>query len=250
LFPAEARQDGSIATDRIPARVLRGRFSAVVVRWSPGTDPRTALESVAARDATGLCAAEAARLADPPMPPVGWEHHPLLRPAESYARSDDGIETHIRDAVGIVRRSVDAPFTPALRLRWSWRLEELPSKLPEDTTLTHDYLSVAVEFDDGHDLTWHWSCALPPGFAYRCPFDHWRRRETHVVVRSGTAELGDWVDEERSVFADHRVAVGGPQPRRVVAVWLISCCFLQGNEGRGTFGRIELIDGDRTIRVL
>ena len=53
----------------------------------------------------------------------------------------------------------------------------------------HDYLSIALEFDDGQDLTWFWSCALPEGFSYRCPLDHWRHRETHVVVRTGTANL-------------------------------------------------------------
>jgi len=56
-------------------------------------------------------------------------------------------------------------LTPTLRLRWSWRLDKLPSRLPEDTALTHDYISVALEFDDGRDLTWHWSAGLPPGFA-------------------------------------------------------------------------------------
>ena len=56
--------------------------------------------------------------------------------------------------------------------------------------LTHDYLSVALEFDDGQDLTWYWSSALPLGFAYRCPLKHWRHRETHVVARTGAADLG------------------------------------------------------------
>jgi plastocyanin len=250
LFPGEAREDGSIATDRVPYRAMRGSFAAVVVRWAPGTDPRGLLEAVADGDASGLCAAEAGRLADPPAPPLGWHHHPLLRPAETYALSERGIATHVHDAVGIVRQPVEVPLTSTLRLRWSWRLDALPSKLPEDTTLTHDYLSVAVEFDDGQDLTWHWSCALPEGIAYRCPFDHWRRRETHVVVRSGTADLGRWVDEERPVLADHQVAIGGPAPARVIRLWLISCSFLQGNEGRGEFGRIELVDGNETIRVL
>ncbi|MEA2172148.1 MAG: hypothetical protein QOF76_5448 [Solirubrobacteraceae bacterium] len=53
LFPAggEVRPDGSVETDRTPYRLLGGGLSAIVVRWAPGTDPRAALESVAARDA-------------------------------------------------------------------------------------------------------------------------------------------------------------------------------------------------------
>jgi hypothetical protein len=250
MLPGEMRDDGSIATDRIPYRAMRGSLTAVIVRWKLETDPRQALETVAGRDSSGLCATEAARLADPPKPPAGWHHHPLLWPEEVYAASEASVAARVRQTADIVRRPAEAPLTPTLRLRWSWRLEALPSKLPEDTMLTHDYLSVALEFDDGHDLTWHWSCALPEGFAYRCPLDHWRHRETHVVVRSGTAALGRWVDEERRVLADHQVAIGGPVPARVVRAWLISVSTFQRGEGRGEFGRIELVDGDRVVRVL
>lgn len=250
LFPGELRADGSIAIDRIPYRAIGGRFAAVVIRWARGADPRAALAALAGVDPSGLCAAEAARLADPPQPPPGWEHHPTLRPAEVYTRSEDGVAAHVRDAVGIVCRPAEALLGPTLRLRWSWRLDALPSRLPEDTTLTHDYLSVALEFDDGQDLSWHWSCSLPEGFAYRCPLDHWRRRESHVVVRSGTANLGTWIDEERPVLADHRAAIGGPAPARVVRAWLISVSLFQGGAGRGEFGRIELVDGSGTVRVL
>jgi hypothetical protein len=250
VFPGELREEGSIATDRVPYRVMSGSLAAVVARWPQGTDPREALEAAAGRDPSGLCAAEAARLADPPKPPPGWHHHPLLAPDEVYTPSEAGVTAHVRETVGIVRRPAEAPLTSTLRLRWSWRLETLPSQLPEDTALTHDYLSVALEFDDGRDLTWHWSCGLPEGLAYRCPLDHWRHRETHIVVRSGTADLGRWVDEERPVLADHQVAIGGPAPARVVRAWLISVGFFQRGEGSGEFGRIDLVDGDETIRVL
>jgi hypothetical protein len=250
LFPGELRPDGSIATDRVPYRAMRGGFTAIVVTWPPETDPRSALQHLAERDPTGLCAAEAARLANPPNAPAGWHHHPLLRPAATYTPSSDGVTIHAHDSVGIVQRPVDVPLTPTLRLRWSWRLDQLPSTLAEDTTLTHDYLSIAVAFDDGRDLTWHWSCALPEGLTYRCPFDHWRRRETHIVVRSGTEGLGRWTQHERPVLADHQAAIGGPPPTHITAVWLIACTFLQGRDGRGAIGPIELADGGETTLVL
>jgi hypothetical protein len=56
----------------------------VVARWAPGSDPQRALESVASRDRSGLCAAEAARLADPPAPPDGWDTHPLTGREQAY----------------------------------------------------------------------------------------------------------------------------------------------------------------------
>ena len=250
LFPGELQPDGSIAQDRIPYRVMTGGFDAVVAPWPRHVDPHTALERIAAEDLSTLCAAEARRLCEPPQPPAEWSHHPRLRPAHTYTRTDQGVAARVRDGVGIIRHLVDVGLTSSLRLRWSWRIDQLPSTLPEDTTLTHDYLSVAIEFDDGQDLTWHWSCGLPTGYSYHCPFDHWHRRETHIVVRSGEANLGRWVDEERPVLADHQTAIGGPAPSRVVAVWLISCSFLQGREGKGEFARIALIDGDSTVSVL
>lgn len=250
LFPGEPREDGTVVVDRIPYRLMSGSLSAVVVRWAPGTNPLQVLGGVAAADPSGLCAAEAERLASPPRPPAGWEEHPLAAAAGIYSRSQSGIAVRAREPVGIIRRPAAMPLTGTLRLRWRWRLEELPSRLPEDTPLTHDYLSVALEFDDGRDLTWQWSSGLPEGFSYRCPLDHWRHREAHIVVRSGTAGLGRWLDEERPVLADHQAALGGPSPARVVRAWLISVAAFQGGEGRGELARIELVDGGRTLRVL
>jgi hypothetical protein len=63
VYPGELQADGTITTDRIPYRAMSGTLSAVVTRWAPGTDPHRALESIAGCDPSGLCAAEAARLA-------------------------------------------------------------------------------------------------------------------------------------------------------------------------------------------
>jgi hypothetical protein len=249
-FPGWLQPDGSIATDRIPYRAMAGRLYAVVACWAPGTDPGAVLAALAPHDASGLCAAEAGRIADPPSPPPGWHHHPSTGQEEIYSASEGGILVRCRDSGGIVRHPVDTALTPTLWLRWSWRVDELPSRLPEDTALTHDYLSVALEFDDGQDLTWKWSCALPEGLAYRCPMDYWRRIETHLVVRSGTTRLGEWIQEERPVLTDHQVAIGGPPPARVVNAWLIAVSFHQRGTVLGEFGRIELVDGDRVVSVL
>jgi hypothetical protein len=249
-LPGELQEDGSIAMDRVPYRAMRGGFAAAVARWPAGADVRAALEALAPRDPSGLCAAEAARLAQPPKAPSGWEYHPLAGREEVFAASADGVVADCPDSVGLIRRPAAAPLTPTLRLRWSWRLDELPSTLPEDTAFTHDYLSVALEFDDGQDLTWQWSCELPEGFAYRCPLEHWRHRETHVVVRRGTADLGEWVEDERPVLADHQAAIGGPAPTSVVRAWLISVSLNQGGTARGEFGHIDLVDGTDVVRVL
>jgi len=249
-LPGELHEDGSVAVDRVPYCVMQGGFTVVVARWTPTTDPKGALLTIAGRDPSGLCAMEIARLAAPPQPPQGWAHHPLLGCEDVYHASANGITSDCHHSNAIIRRPSEAPLTPTLRLRWMWRVDELPSRLPEDTTLTHDYLSVALEFDDGRDLTWQWSCALPEGFAYPCPLEHWRRRETHIVVRTGLADVGRWVHDDRSVLADHHAAIGGPPPARVVRSWLLSGSLFQGGTARAEFGRMELVDGDRILRVL
>jgi pimeloyl-ACP methyl ester carboxylesterase len=250
LYPGELQADGTITTDRIPYRAMAGALSAVVARWAPGSDPRHALESVAGRDPSGLCAAEAARLASPPTPPTGWDTHPLAGSEAAFSTSGAGMTVDACWTSAIIRHPAGMTLTPSLRLRWSWRVEALPSRLPENTALTHDYLSVALEFDDGQDLTWYWSCCLPEGFSYRCPLPHWRHRETHIVARTGTGDLGRWIDEERPVLADHQAAIGGPAPSHVVRAWLIAQTVPQAGRAAGEFSRIELADGHRTLRVL
>jgi hypothetical protein len=52
------------------------------------------------------------------------------------------------------------------------------------------------------------------------------------------------------VLADHQAAIGGPAPSRVVRAWLIAQTVPQAGHAMGEFSRIELADGDQTLRVL
>jgi hypothetical protein len=69
------------------------------------------------------------------------------------------------------------------------------------------------------------------------------------VVRTGSTNLGSWIDEERGVLTDHQAAIGGPAPARVVNAWLIGASLIQGGRPRGEFRNIELIDGDTVLRI-
>ena len=252
-LPGWLLEDGSITADHVPHRLpysaMSGDLAAILIRWAPGTDPRAALAMVASEDESGLCRAEIERLSDPPGWPPGWQPHPSAAREEIWAPTDNGVSVNCRDSGGIIRHPADIRLTPTLELRWSWRVAELPSRLPEDTKISHDYLSIALEFDDGRDLTWQWSSALPEGFAYPCPFDFWRKLETHIVVRAGSRDLGQWIDEVRPVLSDHQSAIGGDAPARVVNVWLIAVSYLQGGAARAEFRDIELVDGDTVLRI-
>jgi len=255
-FPGEwADPSGRLATPAEAYREVSGGLSALVVRWAPGTDVHGLFRNFAHDTRVpGLVLAEAERLGQPVPTPESWDYLWYLGPGEIFrpAVTADGraaIGCHTHGDVGILRREARAPLAPGTRLRWSWRVDALPIDLAEDTLPSHDYLSIAVEFDDGQDLTYYWSAALPEGTVYRCPLPTWRDKETHVVVRSGTAQLGRWLDEERDLHADYARILGGPA-REVVRVWLIANSLFQRGHGRCEYASIRLISNERTHEVL
>lgn len=228
-----------------------GSHTVALLRWRRGVDVEAALREAHKR--TGLAAFlhEAERLADPgPSLPDGWEHRWQLGPSEIFAAEDDAIGCRTRGDVGIIHHELGGvPLTDGTELRWSWRVDELPSALPENTLATHDYMSVAVEFSNGLDLTYHWSAGLPVGTVYPCPLPHWCDRETHAVVRSGPVGLGEWLPERRRLLADYRAAIGDDGPARVERVWLIATSVMQRRLGRCAVADITVTDGDRVIPV-
>ena len=249
-LPGEwARRNGMRAAPARGTPRPKGTLSALLVRWAPGADPDAALGETAASDPDGLAAAELRRRATAVPEPEGWRHLWSIGASAIFDGTRGGIACATHADVGILQRDVDAPLTDATRLRWSWRVDELPSALAEDTLPTHDYLSIALEFDNGQDLTWHWSAELASGYAYRCPIPSWKARETHLVIRSGCADLGRWLTEERAVRRDYAAAVG-PPPGRIVRVWLIAVSTFQRGHGSAAFDGIELRDGERVERLV
>lgn len=249
-FPGEwATTTGELATPPEAYQQVSGTLTVLVVRW--GVEPLEGLRSLAALgDVNGLVLSEIARLTDPVTPPEGWHYLWFIGPAEIYRRcrgADDepAICCDTDRDVGLLLRDVSLPLEPGTRLRWSWKVDRLPSSVREDTLPTHDYLSIAVEFDNGQDLTYYWSAELPVGTAYRCPIPTWTGRETHVVVRSGSAELGRWLEEERDIHRDYVEHIGGAVPARIVRVWLIALSVFQGGKGTCRYADIALTAGDR-----
>lgn len=253
-FPGEwADADGAVRGGRLRWRVTPGGFAVLALVWERGTDVPAQLRALAGRagiDAlVGPLGEEAETLEHGELrtAPVDWTAHPLIGPSTVYAAKDRQIGCVTHGDAGIICHPVHARLDASTRLRWRWRVDQLPSVLPEDSLLTHDYLSIAVEFEDGRDLTYQWSSSLEPGLAYRCPLPFWRERETHVVVRSGFEQLGRWIDEERPLLADHAAAIGGPPPRSVVAVWLIANSTIQRRQGVCAYAGIELASDHERI---
>lgn len=180
----------------------------------------------------------------PPVPPPQWHYLWRLGDGHIYtATSDDEIAIATHGDVGILQTEVDHPITPNTRLEWAWRADVLPSRLPEDLQLTHDYLSVAVEFEDGKDLTFMWSAGLPHGHVFPCPLPFWCDRETHWVLRTKKDGLGIWHKESRALWDDTK-AVYGKVPARAVRLWLIANSVFQRNEGRASVRGLRLREGE------
>jgi len=255
-FPGEwADASGRLGTPRDEYAKVSGGLSVLVLRWPGGTDVAGLFRGFA-RDTRvpGLVLAEAARFDQPVPTPEHWDYLWYLGPGEIFRSTlapdgRRGISCHTHGDAGILRREARVPLEPGTRLRWSWRMDRLPIDLAEDTLPSHDHLSIAVEFDDGQDITYYWSSALPEGTVYRCPLLTWRDKETHVVVRSGSGQLGRWLEEERDLHADYARILGGPA-REVVRVWLIANSLFQRGHGRCEYARIELEGPRGRIEVL
>jgi hypothetical protein len=252
-FPGEwATRTGGLGTPEEVYQQVTGNLSVGLIRWL--VDPAEGLAQLAASGDIGrLVAGEIDRLAAPVQQPEGWEYLWFLGPAEIFMPCGPPRETaiccHTHRDVGILHRAVSLPLAPDTRLRWSWKVDVLPSAVREDSFPTHDYLSIAVEFDNGQDITYYWSAELPVGTVYRCPIPSWHARETHVVIRSGTEGLGEWLDEERNLYEDYVRAIGGPVPARIVRAWLIAVSVFQRGEGRCAYGDIAFLAGGERIPV-
>jgi len=249
-FPGEwSTPQGELGAGADEYRNVSGGLTVLLLQWRHGVDPVAALNaSIRLGTAPAPVADEYARLTDPTSQPDGWDYLWYLGPGEIYrpGRAPDGrpsVCCHTHGDVGILRRDAALPLQPGTFLDWRWRVDSLPVDLREDSLPSHDYLSIAVEFDDGQDLTYYWSSVLPVGTVYRCPLPTWQDKETHVVVRSGKAELGRWLDERRDVYEDYRRCIGGPA-RSIVRVWLIANSLFQRGHGRCEYSAIEFEQSD------
>jgi Protein of unknown function (DUF3047) len=245
-------RDGELATPVEAYESVTGAIDVALVRWK-GSASEGLQRLAAAAPADPLIHAELRRLASPAPKPRGWDYLWFLGEGDIFtaARTDgvDSIAIRTHEDVGILQKPLALELTPETTLSWRWLVSKLPAREAEDTIPTHDYMSIAVEFENGLDLTYYWSAALPVGTVFTCPLPTWAARETHMVVRSGSDGLGVWQRERRNVYEDYRRALGEP-PKRIVAVWLIAVSLFRHGEGAAEIAEIELRGGGETARIV
>lgn len=243
-------EDGELWTPPETYSQADANISGVALKWRERAEAglRSLLE---AGDVRGIVRRELDRLVTQAPLPEGWHNHFNAGGDDVIFRSggDGHITCRSHKTGGLMRHPADMPLVPDTRINWRWMVEELPSTGDEDQLAAHDYLSLGVEFDDGQDLTYYWSRNLPVGTAYRCPIPRWTEIETHMVIRSGLDQLGEWVDESRDVYADYKAHIDGTA-ENIVRVWLLAVTIFQRRGGACRYSAISLEGPDKSLTIL
>lgn len=251
-FPGEwATPQGDLASTQAYPQI-EGGAQVLVVRWQ--ADPLEGLRVIAQTgDVGGLIACEIDRLETNIVLPEGWAYPWNVGTAEAFAVEEgfpvgSPIGCYTRDEVISLNTELDLDFKPGMKLAWSWKMDRLPSQCREDFLHTHDYIAVAVYFENVKDLAYYWSAELPVGTAYQCPIPKWADMETHVVLRSGQQGLGEWFTEERDIHADYVRWIGEP-PAKITGIWLIALSAFRHGEGQAEIANIRFLTDEGEVRV-
>ena len=210
-----------------------------------------ALSQLAAEGSEAAAAAIAAREGFKTLP-KGFEHLWYVTRANVWSDGTTdgkpGIAASTRDDASIVKMPLDIPLDENTLFEFSWRYDTIPALGPETEAQFHDYLSVALEFDNGQDLTWFWSKELAVGSYFECPLPGWGGKEYHWTLQSGEEGLGEWFSHQRPVLADFRSAIGGAEPKRIVGIWFIANSLFGRQLAAASFADAVVINGEeRTI---
>ncbi len=185
--------------------------------------------------------------------PVGFDYLPYVGRSNVWANGTAdgaaGIHASTSDDFGIVKKAVDVPLDANTTFSFDWLYQQLPARGPETLMQHHDYLSIALEFDNGQDLTWMWSAHLEEEFHFGCPLPWWDVRETHYVLQSGEQGLGSWHSHSRNVLADYEASIELPAPERIVGVWFIANSLFGRNPGAASFANATINTGDALVKV-
>jgi hypothetical protein len=162
---------------------------------------------------------------------VGEEKGPCLR-----ARSDA--------AASMIYKRIDYDAAEYPLLRWSWKLEQLPDKGRENTVSHNDYgARVYVIFPGWTFLTSYlleyvWDNKTSPGTIKAGPSGS--PRVKHIVVNSGTKDLGKWVAVERNIVKDYEKAFGKKPDRRVGAIGLMTDADNTSSKAEAYYGPVTI----------
>jgi hypothetical protein len=200
--------------------------------------------------------------------PAAWQ--PLTFPGVAkrtgYRLVDDGGTTVLRaDAhgagSGLMRRNETDPRTHPV-LAWRWKIAGVvessdatqkygddyaarvyvmfkyePARVSTFNRSTYALMRLFYGEEPPHaGLSYVWDNRLAPGTVLANPYTD---RVRMIVVRSGNAEAGRWVSEERNVLEDYRRAFG-EEPPPIAGVAVMTATADTGASATAWFGDIVL----------
>lgn len=211
------------------------------------------------------------RLAPPPDPealPDGWK--PLtfrnVAAATRYSIVPDGggfvLKAESRAAASGLYRAVDLAPAAYPILVWRWKVENILQKGDERRKEGDDYAArvyVAFRYDPNVATVWErtrygtyrllygeyppkavinyiWANRLPRDAAIDNAFTD---RAKMIAVRSGSQEIGRWLEEERNVYEDYR-RLFGQEPPRIAGIALMTDTDNTGESAVAYYDRIAL----------
>lgn len=134
------------------------------------------------------------------------------------AKTKGGAVNFGREAKVTYRgREINVSLRSFQKLRWRWRVHDLPEGADETDENKNDSAAV-VRLIFGTNmfakrLKYIWSATLPQGTVIESS------RQYTIVLRGGTDDLGKWVWEEVNAYQDYRRLFGGdPRPVDVLAL--------------------------------
>ena len=179
-------------------------------------------------------------------PPKDFKYLTILGESEVWSgrvvSNEYFVSASLEDDVGIIKMPVNIELSDSMLFSFDWLYHSLPAVAPETSVVGHDYLSIALEFDNGQDLTWMWSKFLAKGTSFTCPLPWWSERETHYVLDSGSDGLGKWKSHSRNILDDYAEAVAGDPPKKIVGIWLIANNLFAKQDASASFRNITLMD--------
>lgn len=238
LFPSEEQYKST-----------EGLIEGVAIIWEgEAADGLVHLSAVG--DVDGLVLAEINRINYQKLLPAGWSYMYMFGDSGIYSEGSEGeLQCNTHKNCGILQYAIDAPLTEDLELDWKWIVDKLPSPVAEDQILTHDYLSIAVEFDDGTDITYMWSAELAEGSVFQCPLPRWAEIETHIVQRSGTKLMGKKIQESRNIYSDYHEHISG-SASNITRIWLIANTVFMRGAGRCSYSDILLKQNGQETKII
>jgi len=150
-----------------------------------------------------------------------WRFQELDRRKTVYATVPDGADAALQgrsdNAAAALVRLVDAPATGRGVVSWRWHTDASLSANDREREKKGDDYTARIFLTFGGDpftrgtraLAYVWAGQEPVGSVFANPYIG---DVMTIVLRSGDADAGVWVSEERDFVADYTMAFGEPPP--------------------------------------